>query len=433
MNRRRGARFMTGPLLGLASVLTLLAGCGGGSGTGSNPPPFTPPVDNTLSVQVNLGPVPDVAPTANVLYTAVKVCVPGSSTSCQTITNVAVDTGSEGLRLLNSALNGLTLPALTQSGTSNVLQECVQFADLSYTWGQVDVADIHMAGETASSVPIQVIYDANSNNPLPSSCIVGTNPPALNSVDSMGANGIIGIGNFRQDCGGACTSSSSQVPSQYFLCALGSCSNNNVATVPLGSQLQNPVWIFPQDNNGVLVSLPSVPVDTGSATVSGSLIFGIGTQTDNALGSAQVYTADPSSGSFATVYNNISYTSYIDSGSNGLYFLDATTLSPTGIVECTDNQGKPLGYYCPVSPVQFTNVVTNKGANGTTGAVNFSIVNAVTLFNANNGKNAAFSSLGGDNPGYFDWGLPFFYDRSVFVGIEGQKGPGGVVGPYWAY
>ncbi|HVA01328.1 MAG TPA: DUF3443 family protein, partial [Terriglobia bacterium] len=70
--------------------------------------------------------------------------------------------------------------------------------------------------------------------------------------------------------------------------------------------------------------------------------------------------------------------------------------------------------------------------------VSFSIANADALFNANGGTNAAFNDLGGDSgtspsTDYFDFGMPFFYGRNVFVGIENEPGPNGVVGPYWAY
>lgn len=206
----------------------------------------------------------------------------------------------------------------------------------------------------------------------------------------------------------------------YYLCPNSVC---QVTSVPLGNQLQNPVWLFPQDNNGLSISLPSVPA-TGAQTVSGSLIFGIGTQSNNGLGTAQVYTTD-SSGNFQTTYNNVSYSqSFIDSGSNALYFLDA---SMVGNKNCTDSKS----FYCPSSTISY--VATNTGLNGTSGQAQFSIANADSLFGSNNGNNAAFSNLGGDNPGAFDWGLPFFYGRNVFVGIEGQAGPNGVVGPYWAY
>jgi hypothetical protein len=38
-----------------------------------------------------------------------------------------------------------------------------------------------------------------------------------------------------------------------------------------------------------------------------------------------------------------------------------------------------------------------------------------------------FSNIGGNTPGIFVWGLPFFFGRNVYVGIEGKGGP------YFAY
>ena len=401
-------------LICLTTAATLsLAGCGGSSSSPSTSPP-PPTVNNTQPIEVNLGPLSDYP---NGVFTTVTICVPGTST-CQDIPDVLVDTGSEGLRLLSSQVT-LSLPAITDN-SSNQLQECVGFSDGSYVWGPVAAADIAMAGETASSVPIQLIDSSNPTTlPVPSACASGggTNE---NTVSALGANGILGIGIFQQDCGSACTSSSSSVPSLYYLCPNSVC---QVTTVPLTFQLQNPVWMFSQDNNGVLISLPSVP-DTGAPTVSGSLIFGIDTQSNNALGSAQIYTTD-AYGNFQTTYNNIAYSqSFIDSGSNALYFLDSTTL---GIQDCTNNPG----FYCPASPVSYT--VTNTGLNGTSGPVTINVANADALFQANNGLNAAFNNLAGDSGGDFDFGLPFFFGRDVFVGIENMTGPGGVVGPYWAY
>ena len=280
-----------------------------------------------------------------------------------------------------------------------------------------------MAGEKGSSVPIQLIDSLNPTKyPVPSSCASGGGPDE-NTVAALGANGILGIGVFKQDCGSGCTSASSSVVPWYYLCPNGVC---QVTTVPLSLQLQNPVWTFPQDNNGVLISLPSVP-DTGAPTVSGSLIFGIGTQSDNALGSAQIYTTD-ASGNFQTTYNNVAYNnSFIDSGSNALYFLDSATL---GIPECPNY----AGWYCPATPTSYT--MTNSGLNGTSGPVTLNVANAEALFLANGGQNAAFNNLAGDSgtdisSDYFDFGLPFFYGRSVFVGIENMTGPSGVVGPYF--
>jgi len=392
-------------------VLLAMIGCGGGGGGsngggGGNPPP--PPVNNTLDVEVNLGPANN---DADELLTTVTLCLPGTST-CQTIPNVEVDTGSEGLRLLASQVS-LNLPQVTLGG-STPLGECVSFADNSYVWGPLVTADIQLAGETASSVPIQLISAPNFPS-VPAAC--NTGGTADDSIAVLGATGILGVGVFRQDCGAGCTSANAQLPKMYFSCPGSSCS---VTAVTLAQQLQNPVWMFPQDNNGLLISLPSVP-DAGAPTASGSMIFGVGTQSDNALGSAQVFTTD-TQGNFTVTYNGKSYnTSYIDSGSNGIFFLDSAAL---GINTCSGNN---TSFYCPSATTNFT--AMNKGVNGTSGSVSFSIANANTLFGT---PNSAFNDIGGPNSGSFDWGLAFFFGRNVFVGVEGQSTPAGV-GPYWAY
>jgi hypothetical protein len=178
--------------------------------------------------------------------------------------------------------------------------------------------------------------------------------------------------------------------------------------------------MFPQDNNGFVVQLPSVPA-TGAPTASGSLIFGIGTQADNALGSARVYTTNDV-GNFSTVFRGRTYSaSFLDTGSNGLFFLDSSTI---GLPPCPKGDE---GFACPVSTVSYT--ATNRGANGTSADVTFSIANAESLFRTGNN---AFNNLGGPDTGQFDWGLPFFLGRTTFIGIEGQSSPGGI-GPYWAY
>jgi len=155
-----------GCVAALAAALAFLAGCGGSSSTSTTPPPSGSTVNNTQALQVNLGPDNNYP---NGLFTDVTICVPGTS-SCQDIPNVLVDTGSFGLRLLESQVT-ITPPQTTDS-SGNVLQECIMFADGSYVWGPVATADIQMAGEKASAVPIQLI--SASNMPAaPSSCSSG--------------------------------------------------------------------------------------------------------------------------------------------------------------------------------------------------------------------------------------------------------------------
>ncbi|HEV2387463.1 MAG TPA: DUF3443 family protein [Candidatus Acidoferrales bacterium] len=395
------------PVALLTAGLASLAACGGGynaprSGGGGGQP------NNLQAVQVNLGPAGNDVDT---LLASVTVCLPGTST-CQIIQDVNVDTGSEGLRILASQ-TGLHLPQ-EKDASGNPLGNCITFADNSYIWGPVVVADVQIAGEQAASVPVQIIGDPNFAT-VPAAC--NTGGAADDTVTALGANAILGVGVFRQDCGAACAGNAAQAPNVYFSCPNSGCS---IAAVPLQNQLQNPVWLFPQDNNGLLLSLPSVPA-TGSSSVSGSLIFGVGTQSNNGLGSVQVYTTD-AQGNFTTTFNGTPYSSsFIDSGSSGFFFLDSAT---TGMPACT---GGNSGFYCPASTMNFS--ATNTGANGASAAVSFTIANAMSLFQSGN---SAYSNLGGPNSGTFDWGLAFFFGRQVFVGIENQNSPAGP-GPYWAY
>jgi hypothetical protein len=186
--------------------------------------------------------------------------------------------------------------------------------------------------------------------------------------------------------------------------------------------LQNPVSLFSADNNGVIIQLAAVPA-AGAATVSGSLIFGIGTQADNGLGGAVILTVDPSTGYIGTTFGGLTLPdSYIDSGSSVLFF--GTSAFPP----CT---GVATGLYCPASTQNLS--ATLEGINKATSAVGFSVANANQLFSANPTFNA-FGNIAAPNPNAasFAWGLPFFFGRSVYTAIETRSTPGGV-GPYFAF
>jgi Protein of unknown function (DUF3443) len=358
---------------------------------------------NVAAISVNSGPNGNSADAALV---SVTVCVPSSS-NCQTVPNILVDTGSAGLRILSSAL---TISLTQQTGASGPVAECLPFIS-GFTWGPVQTADIQIAGEKASGVPVQVISEAVF--PVPSGC--RNNGTPMDTAQALGANGLLGVGLAAPDCGSACTQTGNANPGLYYACPSSGCA---VTTEAVAQQVQNPVTMFATDNNGVIVELPAV--NSPMASLSGSLVFGIGTQSNNSLNGATVYTVD-SFGNFTTTYKGQSYSnSFIDSGSNGYFFLDS---SITGIPDCTT----AIGFYCPTSTQNLS--ATNQGTNGASGTVNFSVANAETLFG--NTSDSVFNDLGG--PGQdFDWGLPFFFGRNVYVAIEGASTPGGT-GPYWAY
>ena len=403
-------------------MVVSLAACGSGNGSSSSETSTSAPapVNNTQPVIVDAGPVVNgqAVGDENVLFTTITICVPGTTT-CQTIDHIAVDTGSTGVRILASQLTLTLTNSVNASGQP--IANCVQYADNTYQWGPVAKADIKMAGEVASSVPIQLVGPSNFAA-APNDCTAGGTP--AQTISDLGANGILGVGLFRQDCGPACASATSP-PAIYFGCPSTGCF---VASVAVTDQLQNPVWMFPQDNNGLLIVLPPIAAG-GAASVSGSLIFGIGTQSDNALNGAQAQAVD-GFGNFTTTFNGVPYSSsFIDSGSNGLFFLDSIT---SGLPDCSV-RSQESGFYCPASTTNFTAINSGPNPNGSTTPVSanvvFSIANAITLFSS---SNTAFNNVGGSNPGVFDWGLPFFFGRNVFIGIENQTTPAGV-GPYWAY
>ncbi|HTH77001.1 MAG TPA: DUF3443 domain-containing protein [Trinickia sp.] len=397
-------------------VACLIAACGGGGGGGtsgassvsntSTPAPTL--AANVAAITVDHG----VAGVPNMPFVSVTVCTPGSAI-CQTIDHVLVDTGSWGLRVFASQLPAaVALPQQTTAGGSP-LAECMQFFD-GYTWGSVRLADVQIAGERAASLPIQVIDPSYAA--VPTSC--ASTGAARNTPSALAANGILGIGVFKHDCGAACANQA--IAGTYYACTGVSCSS---AAVPESRQVANPVPYFGADGNGVIVNLPAVP-GGGAASVTGQLVFGIGTQSNNALGAAQVIGVDPSRGVFTTMQNGTSYTgSIIDSGSTGLFF--STNQLP---VCASPNQS----YYCPSSTLQLA--ATNVGANGATSAVTFSVGNAAQIWQSSGGA-AAMPLFAGPvfvGSQTFDWGLPFFYGRSVYSAIEQQPTPAGV-GPYFAY
>lgn len=380
-------------------ALTMITACGGGGGSHQT---ITTSGANVQSITVNAGPDNDYV---NGSFTSVVVCVPGTS-NCQTIAGILVDTGSFGLRIVSSQLS-LTLPQQTATD-GNPVVECTEFVD-SYTWGPVQTADVQISGESASSVPIQVLSD--TDYPVPNGCS-GLGVPSADTLGSLHAAGILGVGNFAQDCGPACAVSGSANPGLYYECPTLGCV---VTSEAVNNQVTNPVALFSTDNNGVIVELPAI---NGSAsTVTGSLVFGIGTQSNNGLGSANIYTLNQDA-DITTQYNGQSYAeSFLDSGSNGIFFLDSAA---TGFPECG-------GFYCPNSTQNLS--ATNVGSNGTSEAIHFSVADADSLFNTDD---TAFDQLAGEGPDAFDWGLSFFYGRNVFTAIDGASTPGGA-GPYWAY
>jgi hypothetical protein len=394
----------------LVLILAMATGCGGGSSSGGSGGGSggggTPPsqMNNVLPVTVN-GSLCSNTPFGypNKPCVSVTVCTPGAST-CQTISDILLDTGSLGLRIFKQALN---VPLEKETVASGSLAECIQFGDGSSDWGPVQTAEIIMGDEPAVQVPIQVIDSTFGTVPVP--CLNADKSPS-----DAGFNGILGVGLFVHDCGLSCANNAI---GRYYGCTGSNCIGT---AVPLSTQVQNPVASLPVDNNGVIIELPSVPLG-GLPSVSGYLIFGIGTQSNNVPSSVTTYPANEL-GEFITNFMGRSYSSFIDTGSNGL-FSPSPSASP--IPDCPPPNS---AWFCPPSTISLS--VTNIGAFGSpSGTVSFQIGDFDKLVASSNN---VFIEIGGDDPGEFDWGLPFHFGRNVYIGLEGKASSLGS-GPYWAY
>jgi hypothetical protein len=394
------------------TVAFCVVGCLACEGSGGNgPPPLVG--DNVIDLVVDPGPLDSTGKPVgytNGLFATVTVCVPGTTT-CDTIDHVLVDTGSIGLRVLESAVT-IALPAVT-SAAGDPLAGCYTYVD-GTVWGPLKQADVVMGNESAPAMTIHLIGERTFS--MPSSCS-GT---AVTDLDTLGANGILGIGLLRQDCGSMCEQSG--WPGYYYACA-GATAVCSLAVVPASQQVTNPVAALPVDNNGVVIQLPSVGIN-GANKVNGQMAFGIGTQANNGLDSASLVSLD-AQGFSRTLFpvDGTQYTSIIDSGSNGLFFLNtAITQMPT----CA----RYPDFYCPSSLTRLSAAVV--GPNGPA-TVDFAVQNAEKL------GGYALNDIAGPMPGYpspslpaFDWGLPFFFGRKVFTAIEGKDTPAGL-GPYVAF
>jgi hypothetical protein len=162
------------------------------------------------------------------------------------------------------------------------------------------------------------------------------------------------------------------------------------------------------------------------------LIFGVGTQANNALpANANILQVD-GNGLFTTQYQGRAIiNSAIDSGTNGYAFSD-TTIPTTG------------EWYTPPSDQALSATMASTNGTGNPVMVQFSIGNATNMMGSGY---AAYDNLGmylASLPVYdvstnnmlseegFLWGLPFFYGRSVYTVLENAR-VGTQAGPFVAF
>ncbi len=408
-------------------LLAPLSNCGGGgagSGSGGPPPLVLPTGPNVIPIVVDAGPTRQLI---NIPSVSVTICAPGT-TNCQTIDHILLDSASTGLRIIASVLSPtLTLPAV-HTAAGDPMFECLIFANKDYVWGSVRTADVQIANGKASNLAVQLINDHTADPTIPvtptdcSESNLATPPAGLNSVATFGSNGVLGISVFLQDCGPVClTIANPGGLGYYYGCPASGCVGTTVSS--LAMELQNPIsQLGGNDHNGALIVLPAIG-RAGQSTVTGALALGIDTESNNQLGGATLLGLDPLTGNFTTTYKGKTMAaSFLDTGSNGYFFAD------TSLTSCAT-----AGFYCPATAQSLSATNQGVGANNMPTTVSFTIVNEESVTTVN-GNFAAFNDVGGpsSDPNSFDWGLPFFFGRQVFMTFEGQTSSAGN-GPFIAY
>jgi len=355
--------------------------------------------------------------------TDVTICSPSGS-NCQTISNILVDTGSSGLRVFRSVLNNTAELNQVASPAGTPVGECAAFGNGAYgDWGPLVYAQVTLSGEPSVTLPIQLIDPTYAGQYTSNGSPQASNPSCRSTFtpdttpENASFNGILGVGLSVHWCGSDCATTVNN--GVYF----SSCSGSGCSGTSLGNceQDQNPVPLYPADHQGVLLSFPSITYAESSA--KGSLILGIGSQTDNTPSSdVKAYQAN-SLGNFQTTFNGSPYTSYIDSGSDGYFFYD----SPSSIT----NSGSPDYYYNPTSPQPLSATIS-----GATQAQNTPISFTIETPPAQGSgfSEGVIPDIGFYTTGVFDWGLPFFFlKRNVYVGINRQSTTSLGTGPFWAF
>ncbi len=373
-----------------------MSACNSGGDSGSSNP----------SQAMNISVTPNssgVCSNVNAPCVSVTICDTNNN-NCSTVNDILVDTGSYGLRVFSSAISQNTINSLIpQTTNQKYVAECVSYGDGSQNWGGVYNSNVQLSSDAiANNIPIQII-DASFQTP-PSACANAASDPT-----SFGYNGILGVGVYAQDGG------------QYFSCFDNSCTPYNL---PTSNQVANPIAFLPNNNNGLTISFNSVS-NNGSSNVTGILNFGVNTNSNNTISVANKYNATYSSGLpvFNATYNNSNYSAFLDTGTNTL------SLSNSGINTCNSPY---TSWFCPSSTQALT--IGNFNSNNAIVNTTINIANTINLLNSGN---TAYNNLGTTIPSGFggqfiDYGLPFFFGKTVQIVFNGSQSNLGT-GPFWAW
>ena len=394
--------------------------------------PVPTPLNHSMSIKVSPNYQSNLAcSNINTPCVSVTICPDNAPTSstCTTVNNILIDSGSGGLRVFRSLLTNTNL-TIESTSNGNEIADCVTYGDGSATWGPMALATLTLESlSTTQSIPIQLIDSTYPNTTTSAICQSTDGLPT--TPTTLGFNGLLGTVPIVYD----------NVSSYY------SCNQNSCTQIinPQESQVAaNPIAFLPAGyENGVTFKFPALG-DTGAINAEGFAIFGVGTNIDNTppdsvnlnyypISSSTVPTgADGQSTtipiSMLTSLDdspNITY-GFLDTGSNYLYFDDSN------IPKTVTNYSY---YYSPSNLVTLQPYNTTKAYDS---VLEESVATSINVYNGNYLFGQTNNSAFNDNaapygvPYYIDYGLPFFFGKTIYMCFEG-KVCNGIAGPYWAF
>ena len=343
----------------------------------------------------------------NTIFVDVTVC--DAASSCRTVPNVIVDTGSAGLHLFRDALDGLELEAVS-TVDGRPLSHWMNFGTRSL-WGTIHRAQVGI-GKVTTTQPIPIeLHDM----PSPSDRL----PKAYLKVDSRdwlgrSANGILGISPSRHTDGG------------YYVDRRGggpqSMPDWRAVSVDTSRQLANPMAYFPAPyNNGSVIKMFDVEPGAAYPKLQGWLGLGVGLPTYGLFpGEARVIAQElDEQGRIPLLVGERRFDVLIDSGTNMLT-LDLDHLHHRGILY---RGGGDERYDAPTAtPIELTALC---GKHKVKLAQPVYVGPAQALFWGDLGYAVvpALTITTRLVQGQSMLGSPFFYGRTIATGLRGSVNP----------
>ena len=186
---------------------------------------------------------------------------------------------------------------------------------------------------------------------------------------------------------------------------------------------------FDSDNNGVVLSLPSLSTTRTKSTVTGTVTFGISTQANNTpSASTLALVNDVATGTFNAQVGGVWAPAYIDSGTEAIFFNDKANPS---LKVCKVESD----YYCPATPQSVLFYMADTGVNQPKGSASYMVANTdgkddyyddgIVAFTDVGGPITAAATAGGD----IGFGLTTHFGHKMYTLFNGKTAAGLGTGP----